>query len=129
LQYTFQYKIKMGAKRIIISLAKISRTYMTINFKKHTHTHPSDLEIRLQSPRKSLLEEHIAIRDFAHEQLNAAKELVDFCTESLGAMGRSFSDSLHQTRVRLGVVKLNTLQTTKIVIVSRKLEVGCSLGE
>src|SRR5437588_10425234 len=79
---------------------------------------------------ESWLTEDGPFRNIPHEKLNDNIELVGSLNEPGGSSSLGgFADSSHKLVVRGGIVKLNSTDTAKIVLVTRNEVIGCRLRE
>ena len=63
--------------------------------------------------------EQAAVGDIAHQEFNYRRELVNCLIEPRGSLcRRSASDGLPQVRVGLGVVELNGLDASEVIMVT-----------
>mmetsp|Transcript_38726 Transcript_38726/g.83905 ORF Transcript_38726/g.83905 Transcript_38726/m.83905 type:complete len:268 (+) Transcript_38726:494-1297(+) len=87
----------------------------------------SQLQVRSQCCHHPLLEKNGAVRNFAHEQLDDAVELVHRDAETPRGCGRSLADGMRETTEGVGVVELDGLDPSRVVQVTCVLVVRRSL--
>jgi len=88
-----------------------------------------NLEVRVQQSLELILSKDLSVGDFTHQKIHENKELVGLCSEGGCTNFRALAKSLNQTRLRIGVLKLNRLDTTNVVQVASKLVIRAALRE
>jgi hypothetical protein len=88
-----------------------------------------NLEVRRERLLQERLGKDLPVGNFSHKELNNDLQLLDLDPESFRSDFWASSERLDETSLRLRVLKLHSLDSTKVVQVSRVLIVGHILRE